>query len=272
MKKTTLSAAIALAFMISAPVWAGQPQQPPQPSDPSVSVTNDANGGSTANQGSKNEQENNSGAQAQNNSTATSTETDTTTITMAMKKWDTDISKSFNTTVEAKTVLIGSVKDNDAFQGNIAKGGSADAHADGGESGKAMAMSHSGEAEANGGRGGSAFSGAGADSSASNDIDGEADKTAALSAGAAKSTANGGNGAKGGKATSAALAAAKSGMALGGAAFAKATGGNAGSYYVSNCLSNSLNSAAGIVAVAQNNGANSLIQQGATVQANMTIH
>ncbi len=55
----------------------------------------------------------------------------------------------------------------------------------------------------------------------------------------------------------------------GGSAF----GGNAGVFNASNTISGgSLANSAGITTVSQNTGANALIQQGVTVQANMTLH
>lgn len=257
MKKTTLSAAIALAFMVSAPVWA---------SDVDINAAL-AKNDSVANTNTENEQEKNSGAQAMNNSEANVDNREY--VAVFAPKTELKIKDSGNTTVEAKTVLKGKVEGNSAFQGNIAKGGSADAHADGGESGKAMAMSMSG-AESDGGKGGSAFSGAGAKGDADSEAEkGKINKSAALGVGAAKSTANGGAGGAS-KAGSVALAAATSGTALGGLAIAKATGGNAGTYFVSNCISGSYST--GISNISQNNGANSLIQQGVTVQANLAIH
>src|SRR3546814_9160308 len=44
---------------------------------------------------------------------------------------------------------------------------------------------------------------------------------------------------------------------------------NAGSFDMSNAMNGSSNAAAGIMMVAQNSGASSLIQQGVTVQANL---
>src|SRR3546814_5686999 len=46
---------------------------------------------------------------------------------------------------------------------------------------------------------------------------------------------------------------------------------NAGSFDMSNAMNGSSNAAAGIMMVAQNSGASSLIQQGVTVQANLNV-
>jgi hypothetical protein len=52
----------------------------------------------------------------------------------------------------------------------------------------------------------------------------------------------------------------------GGAAWA-----NAGAFDMSNEMAGSANAAAGIMVMAQNSGAASLIQQGVTVQANLSV-
>ena len=46
---------------------------------------------------------------------------------------------------------------------------------------------------------------------------------------------------------------------------------DAGSFDMSNAMNGTANAAAGIMVVAQNSGASSLIQQGVTVQANLNV-
>ncbi len=210
MKKTTLSAALALAFVISAPAWAYGYYDGYY--DGWGWGGADAYDDSVANSNTSNEQiDNYKGAQAQNHSYAS-----------------VDNKKDFgNTTVAATTALTGTVKNNNATQGNTAGGGSADAYA-GGKSGKADAHAISGGGGWYGYDDGWGYYGAGRG----------------------------------------ALAAATSGNANGGSATAYANG-DAGTYYVSNCISDSYST--GISNISQNNGANSLIQQGVTVQANVTI-
>jgi hypothetical protein len=62
---------------------------------------------------------------------------------------------------------------------------------------------------------------------------------------------------------------------VGGAGGAGGAGGSnsadAGSFDMSNAMNGSANAAAGIMVVAQNSGASSLIQQGVTVQANLNV-
>jgi hypothetical protein len=76
----------------------------------------------------------------------------------------------------------------------------------------------------------------------------------------------------GGAATSGeALASATTGNGGIGGNGGNASGADAGTFNASNTLSSSLSNSAGIVTVAQNTGANALIQQGTTVQANLSI-
>jgi hypothetical protein len=66
------------------------------------------------------------------------------------------------------------------------------------------------------------------------------------------------------------------GSGSGGSGGAGAAGGTidttAGSFNMSNTMSGSAAAAAGISLLAQNSGAAALIQQGVTVQANLTVH
>lgn len=226
MKKTTLSAAIALAFVISAPVWAN---------DDGSSQMND--------------NDNRRSAQAQNESSAFVDNSVNSLFIPILA-----ISDSGNTTVSATTNLTGSVNDNDAFQGNIGQGGGAGAGAHAGALTVAGAEAGGGGGGAGGGMGGGMGGGGG-----NGDDDGNG------GGGGIGGGHGGGEGGGMGAAGAGALAAAAAG------AWAEA-GGGAGTYNVSNCISNSFQNLAGIANVSQNNGANSLIQQGVTVQANLSIH
>jgi hypothetical protein len=63
---------------------------------------------------------------------------------------------------------------------------------------------------------------------------------------------------------------------MGGAGAAGGAGGtidtNGGTFNMSNTMTSTGAAAAGVMVVAQNSGAASLIQQGVTVQANLTVH
>ncbi|MGB9130703.1 MAG: hypothetical protein WCB97_13745, partial [Thiobacillus sp.] len=81
----------------------------------------------------------------------------------------------------------------------------------------------------------------------------------------------GGAGGMGGSASSSTLASATSGNGGVGGNGGDSHGGNAGVFDASNSISGSLSNGAGIITVSQNSGMNSLIQQGVTVQANLTV-
>lgn len=180
----------------------------------------------------------------------------------------TSISDSFNTSnAIATTNLLGAVTGNSVHDiGNTAL---TVGLANGGNGGSASASSGdagAGSLAAGGdGLGGiaAAISGAGASANGAGDDSADA---------RARARARGGNG-RGGDATS--------GDAMASSGDSTATGGDggsggsvysdAGSFDMSNQMNGSANAAAGIMVVAQNSGASSLIQQGVTVQANLAV-
>lgn len=201
-------------------------------------------------------------ASASNNSTATA-------------NW----SNSFNSsTVVATTALSGVVTGNAVFGlGNVAVNVGDASGGDGGSGGDAGAIS-----ARDGDSASASLAGAGAVANSANDSSarsrsrdrGFGDSTADSSTSGSSSSTSDAS-ATGGASTSSNEGSSGDATADGGyGGYGGAGGANyadAGTFDMSNHMDGSANTAAGIMVVAQNSGASSLIQQGITVQANLTV-
>lgn len=177
----------------------------------------------------------------------------------------------------ANTTLNGTVKNNgsDGINGNT--GGSGGGAGDGGvgNNGSAGALAGSAAIGGDGGNGGdvgASDGGHGGHGGGDYSIFGYGDEHE----GGGNNGSSGGTAGDGGDAhglvASGALALAATGNGADGGNGGSANGGSAGSFIVSNSISNSsFAGAAGIMNVSQNTGANSLTQQGVTVQGNVNF-
>ncbi len=297
-RKSMIATAVLLAMGVSGQAWS-QNQNEHGPGDNNATNSEDYSGNNRNNDGLA-LAAGLGNAAANNNSSATTNVTNSFNTNKAIARTELVGVVSGNAVygIGNAAGTIGDASGGDGGNGGhglggIAVGGYGEG-GDGGNGGDALSVSaRDGDSGSTNLAGALGLSGADADAhartrergagSASADADATADSTADADANTGDATssndgssgdamADGGRGGNGGR--------GRGGDATGGAG----TGGNggragdggtvssdAGSFDMSNAMNGSANAAAGIMVVAQNSGASSLIQQGVTVQANLNV-